>query len=926
MLGVSKARLIVRTSIASVCLAALLVLGLPASVGAAAGDVGHRGPSTEGIDNSAPTGAKPESRLWWNDGSWWGVLFDTPNNEYRIWRLDAQSQAWVNTGVAVDGRNQSRGDTLWDGTHLYVASHIFVNSSGAAGPGQEARLYRFSYEAATDTYSLDDGFPVQISDSKSEALVLERDSTGKLWATWARGSQVWVNRTLGDDRSWGQPFVLPFPEASDLYFDDLASIISFGGNRIGVMWSDQIDDAFYFAEHEDGAPDADWTIRTALQGPDLADDHVNLKTDSAGRVYAAVKTSQTTTGSPYILLLVRDPGSGDWANHVVGVRGDRHTRPIVMIDESAGVVMVFATSQESGGSIYKKTSPLNAISFPPGKGAVFIQDGANPDMNDATSTKQSVSQTTGVVVLASNDTTQEYWHNYDSLVLDSDFTASRRTGAAPFTVDLTDTSPGNPSDWSWDFGDGSPPSTVQNPRHTYTAPGSYTVTLTASTPNGATNTETKPDYVTVTPSITYTGTDDSWIRSTTPDSNFGTQTILNVKNGNETAAFLRTYVRFAVSGMTLPVVEAKLRFYVTDGGSDGGTAYLVDNSWTERQITWTNAPPITGSPLGSAGPAVAGDWIEIPLPAEVFAAGDGVYAFALTSGSLDTVTYRSRQAIDQTQQPQLVLGVPAAPVADFSATPTSGSTPLTVAFTDATSGATSWNWDFGDGRTSAERNPSHVYTAPGTYTVALTARGPGGTDVETKMGYVSVASPPPVAEFSAATRSGVAPLAVSFTDLSTGALTSWSWNFGDGGTSTEQNPSHTFTAPGTYTVALTTVGPGGTDEETKIGYVTATLPPDFTIAASPTSRTMRRNDNKNFTVTVTPNATFRGPVALTVAGLPAGTSGTFKPTTLNVGAVAISSTLKITTSSSTPLGTRTLTITGTSGSLVRTTSIVVTVR
>ena len=890
-----------------------------------AGDVGYRGASTAGIDNSAPTGSKPESRLWWNDGSWWGVLFDTPNNEYRIFRLDTETQDWVDTGVAVDGRNQSRGDTLWDGTHLYVASHIFVNSSGPAGPGQEARLYRFSYASATDTYSLDSGFPVEISDSKSEALVLERDSSGKLWATWARGSQVWVNRTVGDDLTWGEPFVLPFPEASDLYFDDLSSMISFGGNRVGVMWSDQIDDAFYFAEHVDGAPDSEWTISTALQGPDLADDHVNLKTDSAGRVYAAVKTSQTTSGSPYIYLLVRDAATGAWANHLVGVRTDRHTRPIVMLDESAGVVMVFATSSEAGGSIYKKTSPLNPISFAPGKGTVFIQDGASPDMNDATSTKQSVSPATGLVVLASNDTAQEYWHNYDSLVLDSDFTADRTSGAAPLTIALTDASHGNPSSWSWDFGDGSPASTQQNPRHTYQNPGMYTVSLTTTTPNGAINTETKTNYITTTPSVTYTPTDDSWVRSTTPTSNFGAQTILSLKDGGTTAASHRTYVRFAVTGMTLPVVEAKLRFFVSDGGSDGGSAYLVDGGWTEQTLNWDNAPLIEGTPLGSAGAAVLGDWVEIPLPASTFAAGDGVYAFAVTNASLDTVTYRSKQAVDPTQQPQLVLGVPPAPVADFTAESTAGATPHTVAFADASSDATSWSWDFGDGGSSTEQNPSHTYTVPGVYTVTLTAAGPGGTDGETKVGFVTVTPPLPVAAFSAPTRSGHAPLVVAFSDASS-TTTSWSWDFGDGGTSTEQNPSHTYTVPGVYTVTLTAAGPGGTDVETKVGYVTATLAPNFTIGVSPLFHAIRRGNSKNFTVTITPNATFTGPVTLSVAGLPAGASGTFKPNPLNVGTVATSSTLRVGLSNSAPLGNYALTITATSGSLVRTKTVALTVR
>jgi serine protease AprX len=89
--------------------------------------------------------------------------------------------------------------------------------------------------------------------------------------------------------------------------------------------------------------------------------------------------------------------------------------------------------------------------------------------------------------------------------------------------------------------------------------------------------------------------------------------------------------------------------------------------------------------------------------------------------------------------------------------------------------------------------------------------------------------PPPVANFSASPTSGFAPLAVSFTNLSTGGPTAWAWDFGDGGTATIQNPSHTYASAGTYTVSLTVTAPGGSDGETKIGYITVDPPPAGTV-------------------------------------------------------------------------------------------------
>ncbi len=90
-----------------------------------------------------------------------------------------------------------------------------------------------------------------------------------------------------------------------------------------------------------------------------------------------------------------------------------------------------------------------------------------------------------------------------------------------------------------------------------------------------------------------------------------------------------------------------------------------------------------------------------------------------------------------------VVAPPAAPVAAFNSAPNSGTAPLSVAFTDASTGTvTSWSWDFGDGSSSTLQNPSHSYAA-GTYTVSLTVAGPDGSDVETKLNLIAVTTAPP---------------------------------------------------------------------------------------------------------------------------------------------------------------------------------------
>ena len=166
------------------------------------------------------------------------------------------------------------------------------------------------------------------------------------------------------------------------------------------------------------------------------------------------------------------------------------------------------------------------------------------------------------------------------------------------------------------------------------------------------------------------------------------------------------------------------------------------------------------------------------------------------------------------------------PVAEFSGTPLTGPNPLTVQFTDQSTGeVASYFWQFGDGSTSAVRNSSHQYTTVGSYTVNLTVTGPSGSDSETKVDYITVSEIPPVAGFSGTPVSGQKPLNVAFTDSSTGVVSSYSWNFGDGNISTLKNPSNLYTTAGAYTVSLTVTGPGGSDSETKVDYITVVNAP-----------------------------------------------------------------------------------------------------
>ena len=176
------------------------------------------------------------------------------------------------------------------------------------------------------------------------------------------------------------------------------------------------------------------------------------------------------------------------------------------------------------------------------------------------------------------------------------------------------------------------------------------------------------------------------------------------------------------------------------------------------------------------------------------------------------------------------------PVANFTGTPLTGKTPLTVTFTDtSTNSPTSWAWNFGDRGTSSLKSPSHQYTTAGTYTVSLKATNSAGNNTLTRTNYITVNAPAPVANFIATPTSGINPLTVTFTDTSTNSPTSWAWNFGDGETSSLKSPSHQYTTAGTYTVSLKATNSAGNNTLTRTNYITVNSFANF--IASPTSGT-----------------------------------------------------------------------------------------
>jgi len=411
----------------------------------------------------------------------------------------------------------------------------------------------------------------------------------------------------------------------------------------------------------------------------------------------------------------------------------------------------------------------------------------------------------------------------------AEFSGAPTSGAAPLTVTFSDASTGAVSSYQWDFGDNTT-STAQNPIKIYAAAGSYTVSLTA-VGSGGISTETKTDYVIVgvpAPTADFVGapttgvvpltvlfTDQSSGVSTSWSWTFGDGGISSTQNPTKVYSIAGTYtVALTATGPGGASTETKTDYIVA---AEPAPVASFTGSPTSGQVPLTVNFTDTSTGVSSGWAWTFGDGgsSTVQNPSYTYN-GAGNYTVSLT------VTGPGGSDIEVLTDYIAVADLP--PVADFAGAPLNGVAPHTVDFTNLTTGvSTDYAWDFGDGGTSSQLDPSYTYAAPGTYTVALTATGPGGAHTETKPAYVTVLEPPPIADFMATPLFGSAPLIVSFTDASVGAVSVWSWSFGDGGISNGQNPNHLYTAPGTYTVSLTVTSPGGLDSETKTDYITVDL-------------------------------------------------------------------------------------------------------
>jgi PKD repeat protein len=407
-------------------------------------------------------------------------------------------------------------------------------------------------------------------------------------------------------------------------------------------------------------------------------------------------------------------------------------------------------------------------------------------------------------------------------VPDTDFVGTPTQLNPNEKVQFTDKSTNSPTSWSWNFGD-TATSTEQNPSHAYLVKGIYTVSLTAQNPNGK-NTATKVSYINVgmapkaefmpvvTPyqqfnvpkTVQFIDQSDGMPTSWKWD--FGDGVTSTEQNPSHTYQKEGTYTVSLTATNTFGS-DTKVRQNLISVGGGAAVDFVADKTTVGigRIVTFTDLS--TSSPTQWTWDFGDGTTGTSAQPDHAYTA-TGVYDVTLTASNMDLTNSRTKNKY---------ITVISIPKADFIADKTRGGAPMTVAFTDKSLySPTSWKWDFGDGSSSTEQNPTHTYTTLGTYTVSLTASSKDGSDTATRANYI-VTTLAPVAEFKADRQVGKAPFIVEFTDLSTNTPTSWSWDFGDGTSSTEQNPRHIYMREGSYDVGLTVANQYGSDKMFKTG-------------------------------------------------------------------------------------------------------------
>ena len=369
--------------------------------------------SAAGSAGGAGSAAQPESKLFTTgDGvlepvRWWAVLGTSGTTPAAgVWLFELVNHGWV-ARVKLPGADPwAKADASFEAGTLYVSTRDDKATSG--GNIRQSSLYKIPYTGAGLWGSVQG--PFAITTGTVETLTLARDGADRVWVTYESGNQIKVGYTAPG----GTSFTTTTVSRTNVNSEDISSVVSFGGDRIGVFWSDQNAKKDFFAWRPDSAaPTAPWTIETAFGGgtgncvtaDPCADDQVNVKVVQ-DQVYVAIRSNLSRSADPRTLLLRRS-GSGTWSAFPVSTVAQSVTTPIVLLSPQQDKLWMWGVR---GSEVDVWESSFSSPSF---TSTAFVPwtKGSGVSLAAPTSTKQPTTTATGEVVVTSNAGSRQYWHN-----------------------------------------------------------------------------------------------------------------------------------------------------------------------------------------------------------------------------------------------------------------------------------------------------------------------------------------------------------------------------------------------------------------------------------------------------------------------------------------------------------------------------------
>ncbi len=404
----------------------------------------------------------------------------------------------------------------------------------------------------------------------------------------------------------------------------------------------------------------------------------------------------------------------------------------------------------------------------------------------------------------------------------ADFDWSPNPGCAGQPVQFTDQSAGTVNTRSWTFPGGSPPtSTLANPTVTWNTGGTYNVSLTVNGPGGS---STKSQQVVIIPqpvanftasvsglTVTFNNTSQN---ATSYSWDFGDGGTSNEQNP------VYTYFTAGIYLVTLTVQNdcgTSVKTLLVNTAPEADFSADPTQGCASLVVQFTNESSNNATTYLWQFPGGLPSNSSQPNPVVVYA-NSGNYSVTLTA-----INSSGTSTITKTNYIQ----VQSVPASNFNYAING----LTVNFTAQSPGATSYLWNFGDGNTSTQMNPTHTYSVGGNYTVTLTSSNICGSTTATKTVGLT---PPPTANFSADQTNGCADLSVTFYNESSANADSISWFFpgGSPAASSLDTVTVTYSNRGSFSVTLIAINAGGKDTLTLQNYINVDDVPEGSFTAS----------------------------------------------------------------------------------------------